>query len=146
MLFTAYFDESDTHDPARRMIMAGFLGSAREWVLFERKINVLRRKYGFHIFHAKEFRSSDGEFRDWTLKKKMTLVNELATMIRDGLTEGVIAVLSRADYDRYYRGTSFPKRMPADSQYGICFRICLHHLLNRLTAEGKQHRLNLISS
>ena len=44
MLYTGYFDEADTHGPSPTIIMAGFLGTAREWQLFifERYIALAR--------------------------------------------------------------------------------------------------------
>jgi hypothetical protein len=35
--------------------MAALFGDARQWRLFERELNRLRRDFGFTIFHAKEF-------------------------------------------------------------------------------------------
>jgi len=144
LLFTAYFDESGTHGPNPYIVMAGFLGTARQWELVERKANALRQRYGFTVFHAKELRDSDGEFSNWLLQKKMQLVHDVGTIIRDRLTEGVIAILSNKDYQTHYRDTSFPKRMPIESQYGVCFRICLHYLLNRLTADNRKHKLHIV--
>jgi hypothetical protein len=36
VLYTAYFDEADTHGPAPTIIMAGFLGSRAQWEVFGR--------------------------------------------------------------------------------------------------------------
>jgi hypothetical protein len=65
LLFTAYFDEPDTHGPSPTIIMAGFLGHAREWEIFDRRLRALQRRHGFSIFHASDFKSNSGEFADW---------------------------------------------------------------------------------
>jgi hypothetical protein len=119
LIFTAYFDESDTHGPAPNLIMAAFLGSARQWELFGRKIRALQRRDGFKVFHAKDFRAATGEFRGWSQPKRERLLNDLAVAIRDGLTEGVTVALPRALYEREYRSAPIPKGMRLDSQYGI---------------------------
>ena len=56
LLFTAYFDEADTHGRAPPMVMAGLLGHARQWELFERKLRQFRKSEGFDIFHGKDIR------------------------------------------------------------------------------------------
>jgi hypothetical protein len=38
LLYTAYFDEADTHGPSPTVIMACFLGHARQWELFGRRL------------------------------------------------------------------------------------------------------------
>jgi hypothetical protein len=38
VLYTAYFDEADTHGPAPTIIMAGFLGLRAQWELFRRRL------------------------------------------------------------------------------------------------------------
>jgi hypothetical protein len=34
--------------------------------------------------------------------------------------------------------------MPLDSQYGLCFRMCLYDLIKRLTAERGRHKLHVV--
>jgi len=144
LIFTAYFDESDTHGPEPNVIVAGFLANARQWVLFARRIRNLQQKYGFKIFHAKDFKSGAGEFRGWGEEKSRRLIGELAIAIRDGLSEGVTVVLPRALYKSAYRSPPIPKGMNLDSQYGLCFRVCLLRLVNLLTSEKKKHKLHIV--
>jgi hypothetical protein len=144
LIFTAYFDESDTHGPAPDMIMAAFLGSARQWELFGRKIKALQRRDGFTVFHSKKFRASVGEFEDWSLDKCRRLTNDLAVAIRDGLREGVTITLPRALYEAEYRGGHVPKGMRLDSQYGVCFRACLYQLIHILAKDKKNHKLHVV--
>lgn len=144
VLFTAYFDESGTHGPAPTITMATLLGSARQWELFERRLKRLQVRYGFTIFHAKDFRANAGEFKGWSADKKARLVTDLTELVRDTLTEGVTTVLPHDRYMGEYRSTPTPKGMTLDSQYGICFRLCLTHLVDILFTTGKRHRLNII--
>jgi hypothetical protein len=144
LIFTAYFDESDTHGPAPNLILAAFLGSARQWELFRRKIKALQRRDGFTVFHATDFKAGAREFRGWSHTKRMRLVNDIATAIRVGLTEGVTITLPRKLYEEEYRAQPVPKGMPLDSQFGVCFRVCMHRLVNLLTADRKIHKLNVV--
>jgi hypothetical protein len=144
LLFTAYFDESDTHGSKPNMVMAAFLGRARQWELFCRKIRAFQRRDGFQVFHAKDFRALRGEFQGWGPEKCIRLLNDLAVAIRDGLTEGVTVALPRSLYESEYRAAPIPKGMPLDSQYGICFRTCLYRLVQIVTHDQKKHKLHIV--
>lgn len=77
MLYTAYFDKSDTHGPSPTVIMACFLGHARQWELFGRRLRLLQKRDGLTVFHATEFRNKTGAFAGWSDTKGMQLVNDL---------------------------------------------------------------------
>jgi len=124
--------------------MAAFLGSARQWELFGRRLRALQRKYGFKTLHAKDFRAQRGEFNGWSIPKCRELAEALANAIRDNLTEGVTSLLPRAPYEADYLAPPFPKGMPRDSQYGLCFRMCLYRLVQIVTADKKRHRLHVV--
>ena len=124
--------------------MAAFLGSARQWELFGRKIRELQRRDDFKVFHAKDFRAGTGEFRGWNQPKRDRLLNDLAVAIWDGLTEGVTVTLPRTMYEREYRAPPVPKGMRLDSQYGVCFRMCVYMLIRRLIADKQRHKLHVV--
>lgn len=144
MIYTAYFDESDTHGAAPTLILAAFLGSAREWELFGRRIRALQRRDGFTVFHATEFRARRNEFEGWSDRKCRRLVRDLAVAIRDELTEGVTIALPRSLYEKEYRDGYVPKKMSLDSQFGVCFRACMDRLIHILRSMKKRHRLNVV--
>jgi hypothetical protein len=144
MLYTAYFDEADTHGPSPTIIMAGFLGTAREWQLFDRRLRALQRRDGFTTFHVKEFKRKSGEFALWSDTKCMKLVNDLTELVRDELTEGLTVHLEHERYLSEYRAPPVPKGMRLDSQYGICFRACMRQVLEIVMADGKPHRLDVV--
>jgi hypothetical protein len=123
--------------------MAGFLGHARQWEIFGRRLRALQRRDGFSIFHASEFKSKSGEFAKWPDNKCMKLVNDLTELVRNNLTEGLTVHLERERYLNEYRAPPVPAKMTLDSQYGLCFRACIRHLLDIVMADGKQHRLQV---
>ena len=144
MLYTGYFDEADTHGPSPTIIMAGFLGTAREWQLFDRRLRALQRRDGFTIFHVKEFKLKIGEFAGWSDTKCMKLVNDLTELVRDELTEGLTVHLEHERYLTEYRAPPVPKGMRLDSRYGVCFRACMRQVLAIIMADGKPHRLDVV--
>jgi hypothetical protein len=118
--------------PAPTVIMACFLGCERQWELFRRRLRVLQRRDGFKVFHATEFRNQTGEFDGWS------------ELVRDNLAEGVTMYLEHERYIEEYRKPPVPKKMNLDSQYGVCFRACIAHIIALVMADGKRHRLNVI--
>jgi len=144
MIYTAYFDESDTHSKKPDLIMAAFLGTVRQWELFERRLKVLQRRDGFQIFHATDFRNRRGEFAGWSEPKAERLISDLAKLISTGLTEGLTMTLPHALYESEYRLPPFPKGMHKDSQYGVCFRTATHSLLRIILADKKRHKLHVV--
>lgn len=68
----------------------------------------------------------------------------LASAIRNGLTEGITITLPRKLYEEEYRAPPVPRGMRLDSQFGVAFRVCMHRLVNLLTADTKTHKLNIV--
>jgi hypothetical protein len=144
VIFTGYFDESDTHGPAPTIIMAGYVGHAYQWMRFEKKLARIQSKYGFRVFHAKEFKSRSGEFSGWDDAKCDGLIADMMELVRSTLTEGITTALSRDRYLNEYRAPPIPKKFHFDSQYGACFRICLARLLGLMEARGNRDRINFV--
>jgi hypothetical protein len=143
VIFTAYFDEADTHGPAPTIIMAAYVGRASQWRRFERRIAKLQKRYGFSIFHGKDFRARAGEFSGSPDAKCDALVSDLMEATRR-LERGVAIALSRDRYLNEYRAPPIPKKFNLDSQYGACFRGCLGYLLPFMDNKGGKDKLNVV--
>jgi hypothetical protein len=128
-IYTAYFDESNTHGPAPTTIMSALLGHAGQWQKFSEGLGDLRKRYGFTTFHAKRFQARRGEFAGWDDAKWRKLLVELTLLTASTLTERAAIHLERERYLIEYRNQPFPSKMQPDSQYGLCFRMLLRHLL-----------------
>jgi hypothetical protein len=144
VIFTAYFDEADTHGPAPTVVLAAHVGHAYQWRRFETKLGRLQRQYGFKIFHAKDFKARAGEFSGWHPDKCQRLLNDLTFLIRSTLTEGIAFSLERDVYLKEYRASPIPKKMNLDSQLGVCFRACLRRLLDIMEQRQYRDRLNIV--
>jgi hypothetical protein len=129
VIFTAYFDEANTHGPAPTTIMSTLLGHADQWCKFNDGLNGLRSRYGFNMFHAKQFQARRGEFVGWDNAKWSRLLVELTELATKTLTERATVHFERNRYLEEYRNQPFPSKMQPDSQYGLCFRMLLLHLL-----------------
>jgi hypothetical protein len=144
VIFTAYLDEADTHGPNPTIIMAAFLGHAYQWRRFEAKLAKIQKEYGFKIFHAKDFKSRNGDFKGWDEKKRARLIGDFSQLIDTTLTSGMAVHL---EYDRYlseYKSPPIPKRMRLDSHYGACFRVCMSRIMQLLRERGGQDSLHVV--
>jgi hypothetical protein len=144
VIFTAYFDEADTHGPAPTVILAAHVGHAYQWRQFEKKLARLQERYGFLIFHAKDFKGRSGEFSGWSEEKCGALIADLTQLIRNNLTGGLTVALEHSRYINEYRAPPIPKKMNLDSQLGVCFRACMSNLLDVLEARGYRDTLNIV--
>lgn len=141
MIFTAYFDESDAHGSELDLIVSGFLGSARQWEIFERKMWLLQKREGFGVLRGKQLKGTppkgwDAEKRDrvgWALLDMMAKLSKCATV-----------VIPHALYSESYRGLPSPPKMRLDSQYGLSFRYCLLDFVRHLMEDGKNHKLHVV--
>jgi hypothetical protein len=144
VIFTANFDETDSHGPKPTVILAAFLGHADQWLKFNERLAQIQADYRFTIFHASEFKGRKGEFSGWSNQKRAALIKDLTDLVSTELTEGIVVALG---YDRYmteYRAPPIPAKMNLDSQYGVCFRGCLAHLIDFLTKRGNTDTLNIV--
>lgn len=144
VVFTAYFDETDTHGPSPTVIVAGFLGHAFQWRRFGQKLAKLQAREGFSIFHAKEFKARTGEFAGWPEAKRARLIAKLTELVRTTLTEGMAVSLSRERYLSEYRAPPIPRKMNLDSQYGACFRACMARLFDVMAARNYRDTLHVV--
>lgn len=144
VLYTAYFDEADTHGPSPTIIMGGCLGTVPQWEMFGRRLRTLQRRDGFKVFHVNAFKAKTREFAGWPDTKCMKLVEDLTALVRDHLTEGLTVHLERDRYLSEYRAPPIPKKMSLDSQYGVCFRACMRQVLAIVMDDGKNHRLDVV--
>jgi Protein of unknown function (DUF3800) len=132
MIFTAYLDESGTHDGSDATVMGGFMGVFREEVILGRRLRALQHHYGFTIFHATEFKNRRGDFQGWSDEKGLALIQDMTDTVATSLSSVVIATLPNGRYRAEYRNTPRPGKVTLDSAYGLCFRMCLVHFLEEM--------------
>ncbi len=131
MELTAYFDESGTHDDSEIAGMAGFVGDAREWRKFEKRVKKLFARYRISAYHTIDVRRTKANFKDWKVDRKIEFLDEFQHIINETLLGGVAAFIRREDYE-YYCGLEWPKGTRRDSEYGILFRACLSQTIDTI--------------
>jgi len=137
--YTAYLDESGTHEGSATTVMGGMVARADHWKGFEEVFEAIQKKHGFRVFHTKKFKRRSGDFKGWTNKQCLALIRDLSVLTGFGRGEGFTVSLDNALYRDIYRKPLVPVRGRFDSKYGLCFRQCLGHLINE-TAKRKYRK------
>lgn len=148
MILTGYFDESGTHGSSPVVVMAGFIGDARQWRKFEKRCARLFKRFRVDIFHTIDIKRSDDDFAGWSVDRKIEFVDEFQHIVNDTLESGFAAILTREDY-RYYENLPWPKGTRRDSLYGILFRACVSGAVDGALKighafNGTEPRLNIV--
>jgi len=144
VIFTANFDETDTHGPAPTVILAAYLGHAYQWQQFNKKLERLQATYSFKVFHAVDFEGRKREFSGWSEEKCAALIADLTMLVRDNLALGLTVALPYDQYMNEYRVSPIPSKMHLDSQYGVCFRACIAYLMDFLEMRQYRDTLNIV--
>lgn len=131
VILTGYFDESGTHGGSPVTIMAGVLGTANQWRRFETELVKLKARYGFTVFHTKEFKDRSGEFWGWSAAKQSGLLAELVELLSNGFMRANVFTVMNEDFEQEYKGglPAAPRKLRLDTAYGMAFRYVLTDLL-----------------
>ena len=124
LILTGYFDESGTHTGSPATVMAGVLGDVEQWSRFRREFAHLKMKFGFNVFHAKDFRARSGQFSGWSREKCAALCIDFAQITAGKFVDSVEFVLNNDEFENEYRRTRQNRKLVLDSKYGLCFRQC----------------------
>lgn len=139
MILTAYLDESGTHGGSPTTVMSGVMAHAKQWARFQVELDKLKRKFGFTVFHAKEFRNTKGEFHGWPPEQYPALLHDMM-VASSSLMEATTCTLPNADYEEFYRGGENLRKLRLDSKYGLCFRYCLTHFIMEAVRRLRTHK------
>jgi hypothetical protein len=129
MILTAYMDESGTHGPSPVSVMAACVGEVRQWRKFEKRVGKLFRRYGVTVYHSIDLKRGDGDFRGWSVDKKIEFLDELAHIKNETLAFSCAVHMKKSDYVSFYANKDRPKRVIRDTQYGVLFRAALAYVL-----------------
>lgn len=143
VIFTSYFDESDSHGGCEALTMGTVLGSGREWEIFQRRLKSLQAQQRFGVFHATEFKRQAQRHPEQASRLR-SIVGGLAELARAELTQSMAVTLPRELYLSEYRNKPFPRRMRVDSQWGVCFGFLLRSTILTVQRIRGKHRLHAI--
>ncbi len=131
VIIKGYFDESGTHAGSPVMTFGCFVAPATRWNGFNVKWRRLLSDNGLNFYHTRRFIHGNGEFHGWSDARCLTFVDRMATVLAEHVTFGLSLALREADYRQHYRRDGAPQGARLDSMYGLCFRYCLHVIIQR---------------
>jgi hypothetical protein len=140
-VYTAYVDESGTHDGSPVTVMGCVLARTEQWRVFERKFASLQVKYGFKVWHTKKFKKKKGDFRGWSDEKCHDLYWSMQQATSFGLTDIISLTLNNASFVADYKAGDLPRKARLDTEYSLCFRICLVHLVREVLKRRRRGRV-----
>ena len=146
MIFTAYFDEADTHGPAPTVILAAWMGHAYQWRRFKKKLPPIQQLRKFKTFHTVDIKPGAlaRPNSKWDETSAQATVDDLTNLVRLTKLDGITIALDHQRYMTEYRAPPIPKRMNLDSQYGVCFRACMSHIFDVMAARGNRDKLHVV--
>lgn len=144
MILTAYIDEAGTHDGSPVTVMGGYVSRLGQWRHFDEKWNRLLKRYGLSHMHTIEMLQANGQFRrGWDQVRAGELLERLQKIIDEHIMFGISTFVSDLDYKNIYSAGEKPRKMPLDTRYGLCFRLMLISITQRIQKEEKRDDLCL---
>lgn len=92
--YAAYFDDSGHPDDQEAVVVAGFIASEDEWLLFEREWQEILDREGLEIFHMTDFEKS----KIWPQYKKDALLGRLINTIKTRTVRSISQGVWMRDY------------------------------------------------
>src|SRR4029077_4277530 len=127
VIFTAYYDESGTHDGSPVTALAGLFGDIYASAHFEAEWKKVLKKHRITHVRAKHLSHRQGQHKGWSHKQINTLWNDLLYVFQEHDQVSITkTVLKTEDYKRSYVGDGPRKKERLDSKYALCLRTCLH--------------------
>jgi hypothetical protein len=92
--YAAYFDDSGHPDDQEAVVVAGFIASEHEWLLFEREWHEILDREGMESFHMTDFEKS----KVWPPHKKEAVLRRLIDTIRVRTVKSISSGVFMSDY------------------------------------------------
>jgi hypothetical protein len=124
-MFTAYFDESGTHDQSAALVVSGYVASVQQWEKFDKEWKDALADEGLTHFHMKDFAHSKKEFSTWKdnepRRKRFLerLINIIRKNVRKSFSNAVILDAYRKVNSKY----TFQEYL--GKPYAFCARLCM---------------------
>jgi hypothetical protein len=138
--FTAYFDESGTHQGAPALCVAGYVSTAEQWEDFEDEWNEALVQYNIPFFHMTDFNAGQGPYRDWPQEQRQPRLRKLTQIINRHTSLLVGAMIRMQDYLEL----SQEDRDTCDSPYRVAAMQCSMEIAHWIEAKHHGAEVNII--
>lgn len=132
--FSAYIDESGTHQESKTVVVAAAVGRDSSWEALSDSWQAILRKHRVGTFHASEFYNSRGEFDGWTDDMRGAMIDKMVNAINSETSWFLGAGVSHDTFKKVKREFTYPRLKP----YQFLLDACVGHLITWL---GKRKRI-----
>lgn len=126
-LFTAYFDDSGTHEGSCAIAVGGYVSSDRRWANLQKEWAKCLDDAGIEIFRAADFDNYQEPYDAWSKTKRRAVQDELIRLIRVYAEVGIYATVARKDHEFVNWLTRHINPMKIDP-----YTICVSYALQRI--------------
>jgi hypothetical protein len=135
MTWTAYLDESGTHD-SPIMLMGGYFGNDHQWDAFNSDWRSLLKSEGVESCHGKYLHYAAKQFKGWERKRRDDFRLKAHRIVDQRLEFGVTAIIRQNDYKDLYKSQPNPRKLRVDSKYVLLLRACLLRVESAIVQRG----------
>jgi len=125
VLYTAYLDDSGTHQDSKVVAVAGFVTDVDAWERFSEEWQDALDQAGIELFHMADFENRQGPFKEWADNEREENLNRFLTIIKKHTANGnsVGWAIPKEKFDSIF--SEVAKKICGDA-YGLaaigCFR------------------------
>jgi hypothetical protein len=124
-LYTAYFDESGTHDSSEAAVVAGFVSNKIQWSAFSDRWQQVLENAHLDYFRMSDFENRRGQFIEWSENKRRNVLNELLSIINDHTFYSIGCVVLKKSMESLE--SDLVKEVCGDA-YGVAALVCWRNL------------------
>ena len=132
MNFTAYFDESGTHDGSESVVVAGYVSTADQWVEFSAQWQLALNDFGLNHFHMTDFANKAPPYDTWTEEERRQCLSRLLPIISANTLASQACIVPKRLFDSTFSNRA--KAICGDA-YGLAATSCFLVLSETLRSE-----------
>ena len=123
--FTAYFDESGTHEGSEAVAVAGYLSTPELWEKFEVEWREALGDFGIEFFHMTDFAARRQQFAGWPEEKRRACLSRLVDITNRHVIASAGTVIPVSDYQAV-----FSKKADhfVGGPYGVAAMVCFSEM------------------
>lgn len=135
-IYTAYFDESGSPDEGKALVVAGYVASDEQWLVFDHEWKEALAAEGIDRFHMRDFAHSKREFENWKgdEERRSRFIQRLIGIIRERLRCSIATAVILEDYRAINQKYMLDEFL--GPPYAICGLTCVKNTLRWADQRG----------
>jgi hypothetical protein len=127
-LYSAYLDESGTHEGSDAVVVAGFISNAVKWQAFSQGWKAALDDWQIPMFHMSDYENRQDSFKSWNGQERKERLNRLLGLIKQHTFDSIAFAVLKKSFDEIFSDKA--KRICGDA-YGLASIGCWHKLALR---------------